>query len=334
MKDKVGMMLAGGGAKGAYQLGVIRALEEYGLLKSIESVAGTSIGAVNALLYMVSRDYSYMKTIWKYMDASYVFKQEREDKRGAFDTKPLLEKVKTKVPLKKIRESKVNAFAALTKIKSGRIASQINVVKMKRVVVNLNTAKDPFKAVMASTSIPLVFGSTEMEGEYYVDGGVLNNYPVKPLLNDGCNIVLGVPIDNLNLLHKKYKKKDILQISFASKSVFFKNLAFDFAAVAKFDKNYEEELIELGYRVGKRVIINCINDGVLIRDEFGFLNWVKPDGYKYVGLTRTQERRVLLIRNHLSDKKEEGKANKVELSLILKSLRKNKKKDIIIDREV
>ncbi len=48
---KVGLVLSGGGAKGIYQVGMLRALEEHGLEKKDLVMTGTSIGAMNALLY-------------------------------------------------------------------------------------------------------------------------------------------------------------------------------------------------------------------------------------------------------------------------------------------
>ena len=50
---KIGLVLSGGGAKGAYQIGMMRALEELGISKQIKVISGTSIGAFNALSYAV-----------------------------------------------------------------------------------------------------------------------------------------------------------------------------------------------------------------------------------------------------------------------------------------
>ena len=49
MKKKIGLVLGGGGAKGAYQVGVLKALKEYKLLKHVDCVSGTPIGALNAM---------------------------------------------------------------------------------------------------------------------------------------------------------------------------------------------------------------------------------------------------------------------------------------------
>ena len=48
---KIGLVLAGGGARGTYQIGVWKALIELGIDKYIKVVSGTSIGAVNAMLF-------------------------------------------------------------------------------------------------------------------------------------------------------------------------------------------------------------------------------------------------------------------------------------------
>ena len=49
--DRYALCLGGGGGKGAYQLGVYRALTEYGLMKKVDAISGTSIGAINAVLF-------------------------------------------------------------------------------------------------------------------------------------------------------------------------------------------------------------------------------------------------------------------------------------------
>ena len=49
--DSYALCLGGGGGKGAYQLGVYRALAEYGLMDKVTAISGTSIGAINALLF-------------------------------------------------------------------------------------------------------------------------------------------------------------------------------------------------------------------------------------------------------------------------------------------
>lgn len=49
--ESIGLVLSGGGAKGAYQVGVWKAMEEYGLTDNVKVASGTSVGALNAALF-------------------------------------------------------------------------------------------------------------------------------------------------------------------------------------------------------------------------------------------------------------------------------------------
>ena len=51
-KQKIGLVLGGGGGKGAYQIGVFKALKEFKIDKYINYLSGTSIGSLNALLFL------------------------------------------------------------------------------------------------------------------------------------------------------------------------------------------------------------------------------------------------------------------------------------------
>ncbi|MEI3356614.1 MAG: patatin-like phospholipase family protein [Clostridia bacterium] len=70
---KLGLVLSGGGSKGAYQIGVYRALRKLG--KRPEIVTGTSIGAVNGLLIVQGDLYKAAK-LWKNMSFSTVYDEE------------------------------------------------------------------------------------------------------------------------------------------------------------------------------------------------------------------------------------------------------------------
>ena len=60
---KIGLVLAGGGARGSYQIGVWKALIELGIDKYIEVISGTSIGAINAMLFQ-QNSYEMAEEFW------------------------------------------------------------------------------------------------------------------------------------------------------------------------------------------------------------------------------------------------------------------------------
>lgn len=64
---KIGLVLSGGGGKGAYQIGVWRALEEFGIVKHISVVAGTSVGALNMALF-AQQDYAVAEDVWLHIN--------------------------------------------------------------------------------------------------------------------------------------------------------------------------------------------------------------------------------------------------------------------------
>ncbi|MBQ2080829.1 MAG: patatin-like phospholipase family protein, partial [Treponema sp.] len=49
--ENIGLCLSGGGAKGAYEIGVMKAIEEKNLSPNIKSISGTSVGALNGTLF-------------------------------------------------------------------------------------------------------------------------------------------------------------------------------------------------------------------------------------------------------------------------------------------
>ena len=59
-----GLVLSGGGAKGAYEVGVWKALEDYGISDKITVISGTSVGALNAALFACS-DSGEAETLWR-----------------------------------------------------------------------------------------------------------------------------------------------------------------------------------------------------------------------------------------------------------------------------
>lgn len=61
--SKLAIVFAGGGGKGAYQIGVWKALKEFGVDQNIGAIAGTSVGALNAVA-LVQGDFELAERIW------------------------------------------------------------------------------------------------------------------------------------------------------------------------------------------------------------------------------------------------------------------------------
>jgi NTE family protein len=220
---KVGLALGGGGARGSYQIGVLRALEEAGILHHIEHISGTSIGAINTLMVMAKLSYERMIEIWEMIHNSDIYGHKLEklkfDKVGLFSLKEMYDKLCEQVSLSEIRESKIQGYVTAARIKKGSMIDQVLLHRMEKEVFHLNDVEDPHKAVLASASIPVLFGSTEIDDQFYVDGGTVDNCPIRPLIEQGCDIIIAVPIDG-RFHHKDYQDDDILLINMEAKKLF------------------------------------------------------------------------------------------------------------------
>lgn len=223
MAIKIGLALGGGGARGSYQIGILRALEEKGILKHIEHISGTSIGAINTLMVMAKLSYERMLEVWQLINNEEIYGHKLErlkfDRQGLFSLQEMYEKLTKQISLSEIRESKIQGYVTAARIKKESLIDQVLLYRMEKEVFHLNEMDEPYKAVLASASIPLLFGSTEIDEEYYVDGGTVDNCPIKPLIDQGCNVIIAVPIDG-RFHSKKYVNEDILLINLEAKKLF------------------------------------------------------------------------------------------------------------------
>lgn len=80
MQPKIGLVFAGGGGKGAYQIGVWKALEEMGIAERVEAVSGTWVGALNAALF-AQGDLARAEAAWRGISASDVLHLDRKTER-------------------------------------------------------------------------------------------------------------------------------------------------------------------------------------------------------------------------------------------------------------
>ena len=69
--DKLGLVFAGGGGKGAYEVGVWRALRELGLEPSVAAVSGTSVGALNAALFATG-NLERAQAVWRELSPTHI----------------------------------------------------------------------------------------------------------------------------------------------------------------------------------------------------------------------------------------------------------------------
>jgi len=287
MRNKVGIALGGGGARGAYQIGVLKALEEENLLKQIKHISGTSIGAINTLMIMAKLSYERMIEIWQKISNKDIYglvpDRLKLDHLGLYSIKELFDTISKEVSLSEIRNSRMQGYATAAKLRKDSLLEQVMVHRMEKEVFHLNETKDPHRAVLASASIPVLFGSTTIGKDSYVDGGVMDNCPIQPLLDAGCNIIFAVPLDGL--FHPlKYEQENILLIDVQT-NYLFHMIPYD---ILDFNPNAVIDKAEYGYKMGKFMIQKLREQGYLTKRNY----WKIPETHTMIKIDKDEETKL------------------------------------------
>ncbi|MFM7194594.1 MAG: patatin-like phospholipase family protein [Flavobacteriales bacterium] len=170
---KIGLVLSGGGARGIAHIGVLKALSELGV--TVSRISGTSAGAVAGALFA-----SGMKPeeVLDRIRAGKLIRNLRPSwqSSGLFGLEVLKRLIAETIPGDDFSSLSIPLSVAATNLRTGT-TSYFNEGKLT-------------PALMASCCIPVVFSPVEINGDRYVDGGVLNNLPVQPLIGN-CDLIIG-----------------------------------------------------------------------------------------------------------------------------------------------
>ena len=163
---KVGLALSGGGLRGIGHLGAIKALEEHGYRPSI--ISGCSAGAIIGAFYAAGYTVDEMLRIVQENDL-FPKTSFRLRASGFLDTHFLSRLFQIHIPENTFESLKIPLYVSATNLLSG-----------KTEYLHTGALDD---ALLASSSIPLMFPSVQRNETVYYDGGILDNLPVKPLLD-------------------------------------------------------------------------------------------------------------------------------------------------------
>jgi len=229
-ENREALVLAGGGARAAYQVGVLRAICEW-LPKNapcpFEVLVGTSAGAINATAIAAHASHLNeavyaLERVWGNFTVDQVMRVSRismlraglqwllsmlsfghllPPPRALLDTSPLRELLPRMLHFERLRESiaagPVEALAvAATSYASGRAVAffeaRPGVQEWTRVRRAGIRREIDLEVLMASSAIPFIFPAAPVDGEYYGDGAMRQLAPLSPAVHMGANRLLVV----------------------------------------------------------------------------------------------------------------------------------------------
>lgn len=217
LDKEYGIVLEGGGAKGAYQIGAWKALREAGI--KIKGIAGTSVGALNGALICMD-DLKLAEQVWGNLTYSQVMEVEDQKMQrllernmpfwealsdvlrtvgeGGLDVSPLRELLLEVVDEDRIRSSSPELY-----IKT------FNVDHFKELDIDLKEVEPGQMKdyLLASAYIFPLFKNEKLHGKTYIDGGAINNVPLDSLVDRGYQDIIMIRIFGIGR-EKKVKIPD------------------------------------------------------------------------------------------------------------------------------
>lgn len=254
---RLGLCLSGGGARGAYQIGAAKALEELGYLENVYAFSGTSIGSVNACL-LATKSVDETKKLWLDMPKKdfegirSVFKTIREKRMdvvnsGVYEISDLEALLRDNLDIEALKEKKVFVTLSPAGLDNdgvmGLLKSSFNhyIKNEPQVIYSPIHEQDKnniYKQVLASCSIPFVFPSVNIDGLQVFDGGLYDNIPVKPLIDAGCDTIIVIHLHRIFFINKsKYPGIEFKEVRH------WRSLG----GVLNFDKDQAKKRFDLGY---------------------------------------------------------------------------------------
>lgn len=221
---RIGLVLAGGFAKGAYQLGALRALEQFVPKEDIYCISAASIGALNAYAYATD-NLDGLDTLWR----SAVAPGEKRFITGIMRGNTLMRNIM--MLQKKGKPLEMPLFCSLLDWRNKTVEypdlSKTDVLSQR-------------KYMRASVSLPPYGTPIVVKGISYCDGGLVDNIPVAPLLNVELDYVICFYFDETNYrFENEYFDDRIIKVSFAATSM----LSHSFILT----KEKIDEMIRVGY---------------------------------------------------------------------------------------
>lgn len=253
MHKKVALVLSGGGLKGAAHIGAYKAMESFDI--DILRIAGTSAGALVGAMIAAGFDSTDCLKIWKEQNFLEWKKLRLPKKLGLVDSEYLIKQFSGVFPVENIEQLNIPFTACATDLLEGKSTyfSSGNLVR----------------AILGSAAFPGVITPVQHDGSLFADGGILNNFPIEPLIGKAPQL-LGVflnpasvqklPLDafsnTVQVLDRAYHLALAKDTADKFKQVHYLVCPSDLVGYKTFSSGKTDELYQIGYDTTCRMLEN------------------------------------------------------------------------------
>lgn len=290
-RPKIGLVLSGGGAKGAAHIGVLKYLEEAEI--PIDYIAGTSMGSIVGGMYALGYSSQEILDIISAVDWNRLISNNVDRRRTSYASKTESRTQLIKIPFSLSTDKQelqnrsfknslptgivsgdnlINLFNSLSVGYSDPIDFDQLPIPFRCVTTNVVNGKADVlakgifsKSLRASMAIPILFDPVKIDSTLYADGGLLNNFPAEQCRAMGADYVIGVSMspglennpDSLSSLFKQVKQlKEIITdkefVNYHKKCDIFISPDLKGVGMLSFNAESVARITESGYEAAAR----------------------------------------------------------------------------------
>lgn len=245
---KIGLALGGGAVFGYAHIGVLKAIDEFQI--PISFISGTSVGSLVGALYAFGK--TWVEILELAQNAGWL-----AISGVSLTSMGLLSNKKLGILIKKtLNESKIEDATRPLAIMTTDITTGERVALRKG---------DVAQAVMASTCLPGIFNPVDINDRLLVDGGLIENVPVTPLIEMGADYLISVDLTSHYRAKKPRNVAEVLINAFHTMHAAVARLQEEKVDLAikpnltsfnVVDTKQMDKLVEVGYQEAKRVLEN------------------------------------------------------------------------------
>lgn len=210
-RPKIGLVLSGGGARGAAHVGILKVLEENHI--PVDMIAGTSFGAIVGGLYATGYSADELEKILNNIDWQQTlsssaprtlksFRRKKDDNGFQIKLKISFDDGELKLPSGLITPNNLRLTLGDLVSHNNALTNFDNLtIPFRAVATDLETGEavildrgDLASSMIASMAVPALFPPVERNGKLLVDGGIANNIPIDIVREMGADIIIAVDI--------------------------------------------------------------------------------------------------------------------------------------------